>query len=562
MDSLKLKPYEKDPAILSGFGTEDDPFVLDFAPGDPKNPQNFPEWRKWLILVVIAMATLAVGFSSSAYAGAAGALMERFQVKEVIITLGVSLFVLGFALGPLVWAPASETVGRSRIFLVSYIPFVAFGAACGGVKNITGLLILRFLQGTFGSSALVNPGGIIADMFNADERGLAMAIFASMPFLGPVLGPICGGFLGEYAGYQWVFYMMAIFAGCMACLQIAIVPETYAPYLLEQAALIKSKETGQVYVSKYLAGKAKQTLTQKLKVTLHRPFILLFMEPIVLLVSIYMAIIYGTLYLEFTAFPIVFQEERGWKPGVGGLAFIGIGVGMLIGVGLNFWFNARYVRQAHAHGGVAPPEARLEMTMLGGIMLPIGLFWFAWTTYPSIPWIVPILATVPFGCGMVLLFLSMMNYLVDTYLMHAASVLAANSVLRSLFGFAFPLFAPDMYQTLGTQWASTLVAFLALICVPLPFLFFRYGAKIRKLSKHAPEDLHTIMRKRQAEQAALSAQLNGERVSGDDEATLQGRSRGGSRLNVTQIEEGDVQVIDDGEMREKDGREGLGVADT
>ncbi|KDQ54290.1 hypothetical protein JAAARDRAFT_182267 [Jaapia argillacea MUCL 33604] len=535
MDGLK-DISEKDPAVLGGSGTEDDPFILDFAPDDPANAQNFPKRRKWLILVVIAVATLAVGFASSAYTGAAIFLMERFQAKEIVITLGVSLFVLGFALGPLVWAPASETVGRSKIFIVSYIPFVAFGAACGGVKNITGLLILRFLQGTFGSSAMVNPGGIIADMFDANERGIAIAIFASMPFLGPVLGPICGGFVGEYAGYQWVFYMMAIFAAVMTILQIAIVPETYAPYLIDQAARRRSLETGRVYVSKYLAGKPKQTLFKKLQVSLHQPFILLFMEPIVSLLSIYMAIIYGTLYLEFTAFPIVFQVERGWKPGIGGLAFIGIGVGMLLGALTVFLWNKRYVRQAKEHGGVAPPELRLEMSLLGGILLPIGLFWFAWTTYPNIHWIVPIIGTIPFGWGMVVLFLSMMSYLVETYLMHAASALAANSVLRSLFGFAFPLFSPNMYANLGTQWASCLVAFLALACVPLPFLFFHYGARIRKLSKHAPEDLHTLMLKRRAAEAALAAQLHKEEISGgDDEATLQGRSQAASQINVYEV---------------------------
>jgi hypothetical protein len=167
---------------------------------------------------------------------------------------------------------------------------------------------------------------------------------------------------------------------------------------------------------------------------------LLFREPIVLLLSIYMAIIYGTLYMMFAAFPIVFQQQRGWSPGIGGLAFIGVMIGMIFAVMYSIWDNKRYQNVEAKHNGKAPPEARLPPAMLGSIFLPIGLFWFAWTNYPSIHWAASIVGTAPFGFGMVLVFLSIMNYLIDSYVIYAASVLAANSVLRSLFGAAFPLF--------------------------------------------------------------------------------------------------------------------------
>lgn len=119
--------------------------------------------------------------------------------------------------------------------------------------------------------------------------------------------------------------------------------------------------------------------------------------------------------------------------------------------------------------------------------LPIGLFWFAWTNSPSIHWLVSVIATAPFGFGMVLVFLSIMNYLIDAYVIYAASVLAANSVLRSLFGAAFPLFTTYMFDNLGIHWASTIPAFLALACVPFPFLFYRYGPEIRKRCRYAAE---------------------------------------------------------------------------
>lgn len=157
--------------------------------------------------------------------------------------------------------------------------------------------------------------------------------------------------------------------------------------------------------------------------------------------------------MMFAAFPIVFQQQRGWSEGVGGLAFLGVAVGMIAAVIYTIPDNKRYNRAADAaitNGAhSAPPEARLSPSMLGSAFIPIGLFIFAWTNYPSIHWIVCIIFTAPFGFGMVLVFLSIMNYLIDAYTIYAASVLAANSVLRSLFGAVFPLFTTYMYNNLG-----------------------------------------------------------------------------------------------------------------
>ena len=168
-------------------------------------------------------------------------------------------------------------------------------------------------------------------------------------------------------------------------------------------------------------------------------------------------------------------------------AFLGVAVGMIIAVGYSIIDNKRYVKISREYDGFAPPESRLPTCMVGGVSLTIGLFWFAWTNSPSIHWMVSIAAGVPFGFGMVLVFLSIMNYLIDAYVIFAASVLAANSVLRSLFGAAFPLFTTQMYANLGIHWASSVPAFLALACVPFPFLFYKYGPAIRERCKYAAE---------------------------------------------------------------------------
>ncbi|KAF9875161.1 major facilitator superfamily transporter [Colletotrichum karsti] len=445
-----------------GSGTEDDPFLVQWIPNDPRNPMLFSQPTKWFITFMVSLTTLAVALLSSAYTGGIKEIIEEFQISQIVATLGVSLFVLGFAIGPLLWAGLSELFGRQYLFFGTYAVLTAFNAGAAGANSAATLLVLRFFAGAFGSSPLANSGGVIADIFPAAERGLAMALFAAAPFLGPVLGPIIGGFLGQAAGWRWVLGFLAAFSGTLWLLGTALVPETYAPYLLRQRAVKLSKMTGKCYVSKVERDQGKVSLAESFKTALSRPWILLFREPIVLLLSLYMAIIYGTLYMLFAAFPIVYQQERGWSQGVGGLAFLGVMVGMIFAIIYTIPENGRYQRVQANNDGFAPPETRLPPAMVGGVAIPIGLFWFAWTNQASVHWLASIAAGVPFGFGMVLLFLSVMNYLIDAYTIFAASVLAANSVIRSLFGAAFPLFTSYMYADLGTNWASSIPAFLAL----------------------------------------------------------------------------------------------------
>ena len=484
------------PAVINhrynGSGTEDDPYRVEFIANDPRDPMGFAMWKKWAITLLVAFATLAVSFVSSAYTGGVHQIIQDLHTSDGIVVLGVSLFVLGFAVGPLLWAPLSELYGCQFLFFFTYAALTAFNAGAAASQTIQTLVILRFFAGAFGSSPLTNAGGVIADMFPASQRGLAMSVFAAAPFMGPTLGPIVGGFLGETEGWRWVEGLMAIFTGSLWIIGALTIPETYAPVLLKNRAAAMSKKTGKIYKSKIECDRGgKQSLSQSFKVALSRPWVLLLKEPIVLLLSIYMAIIYGTLYMIFAAFPIVFQQNRHWSEGIGGLAFSGVAVGMIGAVIYTIPDNQRYL-QAEAAGidkgeGGAAPEARLPPSMIGSVWIPIGLFIFAWTHYPSIHWSVSIIFTAPFGFGMVLVFLSIMNYLIDSYTIYAASVLAANSVLRSTFGAIFPLFTTYMYDNLGIHWASTIPAFLALACVPFPFLFYKYGPVIRKKCKFARE---------------------------------------------------------------------------
>lgn len=459
--------------------------IVEFLPGDPTNPMEFPPAKKWFITSIVTTSILAITLTSSAYSSSATQVMAEFNTSSEVFALGISLFVLGFAVGPALWAPLSELYGRQILFVITHGFVVAFVAASAGCNSMASLLVFRFLAGMFGASPMTNSGGVIADLFPPAQRGLAMTIFAAAPFMGPVFGPVIGGFITETIGWRWVHGVCSIFIGVVWIAGSILVPETYGPVLLSRRAAALTHETGHKHVSVLHVQNNGASPATVFARALKRPWVLLFLEPIVLVASTYLAIIYGIIYMFLGAFPIVFQHQRGWSPGIGGLAFLGLAVGMMIGLGYTMFDNRRYKKLLAADR--ATPESRLPPAMIGALVLPASMFAFAWTNSPAIHWSASIILSAPFGFGCVLVFMSCLNYLLDAYTIYAASVLAAGAILRSFFATAFPLFVTQMYANLGIHWASSVPAFLCVLCMPFPFLVYKYGAALRMKCKYAHE---------------------------------------------------------------------------
>lgn len=264
-----------------------------------------------------------------------------------------------------------------------------------------------------------------------------------------------------------------------------VVPETYAPVILQRrAARLRVETKNWAYHSALDENPPSpgDILTRYVM----RPFQMLVMEPILLCITIYLALIYGILYLLFEAFPYSFQEVRGWSSaGVAALPFLSILIGVL-GCGyISYLTKTRFARKLKKHGKVIPEE-RLVPMFLGSILLPIGLFWFGWTSNKHIIWVPQVLAGIPIGFGILIIFMQGFNYIIDVYLMFANSAIAANTLVRSALGGGFPLFADQMYEKLGVPWASSLLAFLTAAMVPIPILFYIYGARIRSFSRFNP----------------------------------------------------------------------------
>lgn len=307
----------------------------------------------------------------------------------------------------------------------------------------------------------------------------AIQSFADMP---------SGGFITQsYLGWRWTAWITLIASSFFGLVALFIIPETYAPVLLQKRAARLRQETRNWALHSVL-DENRPTASEIFSKYLLRPMKMLFLEPILLFITIYISLIYGILYLFFEAYPVSFQQYRGWtNQGIAGLPFLGLLVGVIIGIVLITWqTQTRFARKLKKHGKVVPEE-RMPPMILGSILLPAGMFWFAWTSDPNIHWAAQVLAGLPIGAGIQIIFLQGLNYIIDVYMMFANSAIAANTLVRSLIGGSFPLFATQMYHRLGVEWASSLLGFLTAAMIPIPVLFFFYGAKIRAMSKYTPK---------------------------------------------------------------------------
>lgn len=462
--------------------------LVEFLDGDKGNPKLLSSARKWLFTGLLGMVCFVVALGSAIVTGDMASPAEYFGVSEEVIILStVTVFVLGFGFGPLVFAPASEEIGRKPIYVVTLGLAVIFIIPCALAKNIATILVCRLIDGLLFSAPMCLIGGSLSDIWDGKERGKAMAVFSAAPFLGPVMGPIFGGLLGDFTStWRWIYWTFLIVAGFFYVVFVVLVPETHHNTLLKKRAAHLRKVTGDDSY-KALCELKVRSKAEIAKTSLLRPFLLL-SELIVFLITIYMSVCYGLLYMFFFAYPVVYMEDKGWSASKTGIMFIPIGVGVLVACAVTPFINNDYNKRAQPYrdrGELPPPELRLIPMMFGCWFLPVGLFAFAWSSYLYISWAGPSFSGMAVGFGFLCLYNPANNYVVDSYQHYAASALAAKTFVRSVFGACVPLFTIQMYHRLGNQWATSLMAFISLACCAIPYLFFFYGARIRKFSKYA-----------------------------------------------------------------------------
>ncbi|SGZ28544.1 BQ5605_C027g10369 [Microbotryum silenes-dioicae] len=465
----------------------DDPFLVTLKGREHLDPHTWSEPWRWVITGFAGLLVLNAAFASSAPSNLIPSIIRHYNVSEEVGVLLISIFVAGYCVGPILWGPLSERYGRRLVMFIAWGPYVAFQVGCALAPNIGSLIVFRFLGGCFAAAPLTNSGGVIADLWGPDKRGDALAFFSLMPFAGPALAPIISGFMEvTKTNFRWIFWVLTIFAGVCFVFISPLLPETYVPYLLHLEAKRLRKETGDDRWHAPMDNK-KETTKELLDRTIYKPFRMAAQEPMLLLLTIYMSLVYGVVYLLFEAVPIIFERQHGLNPGESGLVFLALlGGGVAAVFGYVLYFNPKYTAYHHSlNGKPVPPEFRLKPLMFAAPLFAVSFFWVGWTSYPSINIASPILGIFLLGITILYIFLGIFNYLIDTYLMNAASALSFNTVCRSSFGAAFPLFAIQMFKKLGVPGASSLLGGLAILFIPAPFLLYKYGKKFRMMSKNA-----------------------------------------------------------------------------
>ncbi|KAG1779832.1 major facilitator superfamily domain-containing protein [Suillus placidus] len=452
---------------------------------DPANPRNWPPAKKWITTTLVALYTFVTPLASSIMAPGLLDVAIKFGITDpTVLALTLSIFLLSFAIGPLFAAPLSEVYGRAWVLHLGNLFFIAFNLGCALSPNTVSFIVFRFLAGLAGSAPIACGGGVVSDLFAERDRASAVALYSIGPLIGPAIGPVMGGFIAESVGIQHVFYVVVAISGVAAVIGIPFLRETYAPVIrlrLDNMALDPEKTTVEHPALQPEIGKWAY-----LWLNLKRPVILLTRSFICFILSLYMALIYGIYYLMFATFPDLFSKVYHFSTGIGGLTYLGTGVGFLAAT----LFGARvsgkmYIYLAAKNGGNGKPEMRIPALIFGSFFVPVGLFWYGWSAQAKAHFMMPIIGTAIFGFGLMTSFLPIQLYLVDTFA-YAASATAAASTFRSLLGFVFPLFGQQMFAALGYGGGNSLLAGISIIIgIPFPVWIYFAGERMRAKSSLA-----------------------------------------------------------------------------
>ncbi|CAM9016400.1 unnamed protein product [Wickerhamomyces anomalus] len=406
---------------------------------DPENPKNWSDTKKWVSVAWVALYTLLSPFASTMLSPAISSISADFHNdNSTISALMVSIYILAWAIFPPFIAPLSEMYGRKIVLDVSVWFLLAFNFGCAFSQNTTQMCVFRLLAGI-------------------------------------------AGYIVERADWRWCFYVLCMFNFAIAVGGNLFLKETYAPTLLSRKAAKLRKLTGNQNLHCIYEVATGETTFGKFYVNLSRPLSVLFKNPMVLGLGIFMAVAYGCLYILIVTFPAVWGEVYGFGKGSTGLMYLSFLIGYIIGI-VFFQYSATWVlhRLIAKNNGVSKPEFRLPMLLVSGITLPVGLFWYGWGAEKKLHFMFPAVGAAIFGFGLIAVFYCIQNYLIDMNPRFAASSIAAASIFRSYLGFAFPLFAPIMFKNVGYGWGCSIFGFIALATgIPFPLFVILYGERLR-----------------------------------------------------------------------------------
>ncbi|KAK9488731.1 major facilitator superfamily domain-containing protein [Lipomyces starkeyi] len=465
-----------------------DKFLVTFkGDDDPYCPLNWPFRKRAYTTFAYAMCTFGPQLSSSMYGQVSKDIAEEYGKSATVATLGVSTFLVGVGFGPMFFAPISEVYGRKMGVLVPFFVSGIFAFGCGAANNFQTVLLMRFFQGLFGGAPIANTGGVLGDIWRPNTRAIALVFYSFVVTGGPPMGATIGAAFSTLGknGWRWSQYYSGIYTLVLFALAITTIPETYQPVLLAREAKRLRIDTGNWA---YHAAHEEWDFTLQEMITKHfmRPFAML-LTPIVTSMSVYGSFVFGILYLGVVAVPVTFTDVRGWGTVVATLPSLAIFFGVVVGGCINILGSLHYAKVLAAKNGNPVPEERLVAMKFGSFLMPIGLFIFGWTSPDRYPVIAPLVGLTLLAAGFLTVFQGCINYLVDSFPRYAASAIAATTFLRSCSAAAFPIFGRIMFTAIGVPLGASIIGIVAIAMIPIPFVFYQFGAKIRAKNPYSKQ---------------------------------------------------------------------------
>lgn len=469
--------------------TKDGVILVDwYYSDDPENPQNWSNLRRGLITAVICVYTWVVYMSSAIYTSSEEGVMEEFGVDKTHSALGLSLFVLGYGLGPLLFSPLSElpAIGRNPVYIVTMFLYTIISIPTALVQNYPGLMVLRFLQGFFGSPCLASGGASVGDMYSLLSLPYALTAWVAAAYCGPSLGPLLSGFSAPIMGWRWSLLEIIWAASAIFLVMFCFLPETSMSTILLRRAQRLRKLTGDDrFMSQSEIDQRNLKTSAVIVDALIKPIEITIKDPAILFVQVYTAIIYGIYYSFFEVFPLVYPVYYDMSMGQIGLIFLCVLVACLMGIAIYVSYIYFYVNPRIRAKGWGAQEERLIPALLASVGPTIGLFIFAWAAAPQFPWIAPTIGIVVYAASSFILIQSLFIYVPLSYPKYTASLFASNDLCRSVMACGSILFAGPMFENLGVARGTSLLGGLSTIGIIGIFLLYIYGARLRALSKFA-----------------------------------------------------------------------------
>lgn len=477
----------KDPTMPKRL--DDGTILVDwYGPTDLANPHNWTSGEKIVVVTIIVLYTLTVYLGSSIITPSYFGIMEQFDVSLQTISLTLSMYVLAYGLGPMLWSPLSEvpSIGRNPPYIITFAIYCILIVPTALADNFAAFVVLRFLLGFFGSPALASGAASMGDFLSFAKLPYGLSLWALAATSGPAIAPAISGFSVPAMNWRWASWEMLWLSGPIWIAMFLVLPETSTPtILLRRAQRLRALTGNNSLKSQSEIDQSRMQLREVVIESLWRPGQLMVLDPSIAFTAVYSALIYGIFYSFFECFPLVFGGMHGFNLGEQGLVFLSINVGVFIAIAIYWSHNHWVIEPELAVGHFGPPERRLVTALPSSILLPVGLFIFAWTASPDIHWIAPTMGIVVLMTGLFIVLQCIFLYLPLSYPQYSASLFAGNDIARSALAAAAIHFSQPLFHNLGVNKGVTLLACLTVACIAGVFILWKYGDKLRARSRFA-----------------------------------------------------------------------------